>query len=76
MSRLIGQLEAVKRGVEERDICECLDTMRQVKAAQNALKKFSEAYVKAYMRDCLKKKMGRQDIEQDLEQIVTSAFSM
>lgn len=45
LNRIQGQIEAVKKSIKIDDEKDCVKTLRLIKAANNALKKFGEAYV-------------------------------
>jgi len=75
LNRAIGQLEAVKKELEntkkEKD---CLKTLRLLKAANNAIKKFGEAYVQQHLSECMIKGKSKEEIEYGLKEAIKSAF--
>ena len=60
LSRIQGQLESIKRSLESDVDMECIKTMHLIKAANNALKKFGEAYVSNHMDECMSRKKPRR----------------
>jgi len=53
LNRAIGQLEAIKRMVEEQKPGTCKDVVYQVKAVRSALKRVSDLYVAMYVEKSL-----------------------
>ena len=74
LNRANGQLEAVKRMVE--NDANCLETLQQLKASINALKKFGEAYTQDHLNDCLEKGMSTSEAKAALSSVITGAFSL
>lgn len=76
LNRILGQIEGVKRRVNAGED-DCVETLRQLKAAINALKKFGESYVIEHMDHCLKEKMSDpEEMEAQLKEVISSAFSL
>ncbi len=76
LNRAQGQIEAIKKSllsVEEKD---CLTTIRQLKAAQNALKKFAEAYVAQHLDECMSKSSSSKQLKKGLQEVIQAAFSL
>lgn len=78
LNRAIGQLEAIKKTLasdeEEKD---CIKTIRLLKAANNAIKKFGEAYVNEHLTECmLKEKSTKEEMKESLKEVISSAFTM
>ena len=67
LNRIQGQIEAVK---------DCVKTLRLIKAANNALKKFGEAYVIMHLGECMASDTPKKDMEKDLKEVISSAFSL
>ena len=77
LNRIIGQLEAIKRRVNSTDEHDCVETVRQLKASINGLKKCSEYYIKNQLKKCIQKnEKSADDIEKMLSDIISSAFSL
>ena len=76
LNRAIGQMEAIKKRLSSTDEQDCVETLRQVKTVQSALKKFAEAYVKQQVQSCLEKKQQNANFQQELEEVITSAFNL
>ena len=76
LSRIQGQLEAIKKILETEGNKDCLRTIRLVKAANNALKKFGEAYINTHMDECLTNNPNPKNVEKDVREIITSVFTL
>ena len=76
LNRAIGQLEAIKRSLQDTEEKDCIKTLRLLKAANNAIKKFGEAYVNSHLSECIVKGKSPQDMEKGLKDVINSAFSM
>ena len=74
LNRANGQLDAVKRMIE--NDANCLDTLQQLKASINALKKFGEAYMQDHLNDCLDKGMSKSEAKDALSSVISGAFSL
>jgi DNA-binding FrmR family transcriptional regulator len=76
LNRISGQMEGIKKRIHSGED-DCVQTLQQLKAVINGLKKFGEAYVHSHMGECLKNKMTKQeDLETALKEIVSTAFSL
>ena len=75
LNRVIGQIEGLKRKLEN-DNAQCENYMIQIKAANNALKKFGEAYVGYYFHNCLASGASEEDIKKTMNEVISSAFQM
>ncbi|MFN4152606.1 MAG: metal-sensitive transcriptional regulator, partial [Candidatus Sericytochromatia bacterium] len=53
LNRAIGQLEAIKKTLASEEDKDCIKTIRLLKAANNAIKKFGEAYVNEHLSECM-----------------------
>ncbi|MGC6366704.1 MAG: metal-sensitive transcriptional regulator [Candidatus Marinamargulisbacteria bacterium] len=77
LSRIIGQLEALKKSINTADENDCLKTIQQLKASINGLKKFGEHYIKNHMKECVKKgSHSKEEMEAMLSEIISGAFSL
>lgn len=76
LSRIQGQLEAVKKTLEIGGEKDCQATMQLIKAANHAMKKFGEAYVAGHLEECMSGNTSPQDIEKEIRNIVSSVFNM
>lgn len=76
LNRAQGQVEAIKRSLLDETQKDCLETIRLLKAAQNALKKFAQAYVSSHLEECLNKKTSEEDIQKGMQKVIESAFSL
>lgn len=77
LNRVIGQIEGIReRARLERDT-DCIEVLQQLKASINGLKKFGEAYVQDNMQRGLRQhKKSSAEIEDQLTQVISSAFSL
>jgi len=75
LNRIKGQIEAISRTLDSEDQ-DCLKTMQLLKAANNALKKFGEAYVARHLDECIRSKSSIQDIEKDLRNVINASFTL
>jgi len=76
LNRAQGQIEAIKKTLASGDDKDCLKTLRLLKAANNALKKFGEAYVAQHLHECIRSKVSPEEMEKGLQEVVYSAFTL
>lgn len=76
LSRIQGQLESVKKSLNSDIEMDCIKTMHLIKAANNALKKFGEAYVSFHMDECMTGKNPKKTIEKELKSVIEAAFTL
>lgn len=79
LNRAQGQIEAIKKIIQNSDTPDCLQTMYQLKAASNALKKFGEAYVNDYFTQCMSEKSNTEnkaEMAEQMKDIIKSAFTL
>lgn len=77
LNRAQGQIEAIKKSLASNDgPKDCLKTLRLLKAANNALKKFGEAYVSDHLKECIYNDVDKKEMEEGLQEVIQSAFSM
>lgn len=74
LNRVQGQIEAIRKRLANHEPMDCVETLRLIKAANNALKKFGEAYVSSHLKECVRQDIPRDQLEADLQEVVTSAF--
>lgn len=67
INRAIGQLEGVKKMVEENRYC--VEILQQLKAARSAIKNIEQNVLKKHMQMCLLKAAKSQDEEEILTKI-------
>lgn len=75
LNRIIGQLEGIKKSIDNQEEMDCQATLQQLKAAINALKKFGEAYISSAMEKCLAH-VSKEDLQEELNNIISTAFSL
>lgn len=77
LNRIQGQIGAIKKilgtDFEQQD---CVEVLRLVKAVNNATKKFGEAYVSEHLSQCIRNDVPKAQIEEGLQEVITSAFSL
>jgi len=77
LSRIIGQLEGLKKNIQSNADHDCLATIQQLKASINGLKKFGETYVKEHMKECVQQNSkSKEEMETMLSDIISGAFSL
>lgn len=76
LNRAQGQIEAIKKSLAAGDSKDCVKTLRLLKAANNALKKFGEAYVAQHLHECIRADVSSEELEKGLQEVVYSAFSL
>ncbi len=71
LNRISGQVEAVKRMIDEEKYC--VDIMTQIRAARSALKAVELAVLETHMKSCLDQERGHNPDEQNkkIGEIVT-----
>jgi len=74
LNRVQGQIEAIRKRLINEEPMDCVETLRLVKAANNALKKFGEAYVTHHLKECVRNDVSREELEQGLQDVISSAF--
>jgi len=62
LNRVLGQVEAVKRMVNEQRYC--VDIMTQIKAARSALKAIELSILETHMKSCLEESYDNQELRQ------------
>ncbi len=63
LNRALGQIEAVKRMIDEERYC--VDIMTQIRAARNALKAVELSILETHMKSCLDKACSCSHSEQN-----------
>ncbi|MCB1173989.1 MAG: metal-sensing transcriptional repressor, partial [Leptospiraceae bacterium] len=68
--------EALKRNLEDGQSNDCVKNMQLLKAITNALKKFGEAYINEHLNKCMEIGSDQQELGENLQEVVKSAFSL
>lgn len=76
LSRIEGQVHALKRHLLEGAELDCTETLLQVKAATNGLKRFAEALARNHLDRCVAEKKQSAALAQELDGIVRSVFTL
>lgn len=74
LSRVQGQIEAIKKSLVKGEKKDCVKTLRLLKAANNALKKFGEAYASEHLKECIDSNIPKDELEKGLRETINSAF--
>lgn len=75
LSRITGQIEAIKKQVQESDP-DCKYILQQIKAVNSGLRAFGEAYVQAHAQECIKNFDDKEKLTQDLSALISEAFRL
>ena len=67
LNRIIGQLEGIKKMIEEQRYC--VEILQQLKAAKSAIKNIEQTVLKKHMQMCLLKAAKDQNEEEILQKI-------
>jgi len=76
LNRIEGQIGALKRSLEKTDTNDCTQTLFQLKAATNGLKRFGEAFAREYAKRCMKEGKSATQLSKDIDQIISTAFTL
>lgn len=76
LNRIVGQIQGISNRIESCEQKDCLETLQQLKASINALKKFGEAYVTQHMQECMAKEKDAKNMQMELAKVVKSVFSI
>jgi len=76
LNRVTGQIDGIKRKIENNKDDDCIQTLQQLKASINALKKFGEAYMNEHLEICLNKELSSEKIKETLKSVISGAFSL
>lgn len=75
LNRVIGQIEAIKKELQLDQEKDCVKIMRLVKASNNAMKKFGEAYITEHMEDCLRDGNSGDSMEKEMKDVINTVFN-
>lgn len=76
LSRVQGQIDAIKRNLESGEGSDCTENVHLLKASVTALKKFGEAYVSSHMEECMADGKSPAQMEDDMKKVIKSAFAL
>ncbi len=76
LSRIEGQVRALKMLLTNETEVDCAQTLFQVKAATNGLKRFAEALAGDYVDRCVAKKKPSAQLSRELEEIINTVFTL
>ena len=76
LNRVTGQIDGIKRKIKNNDDDDCIQTLQQLKASINALKKFGEAYMNEHLETCLKKGLSSEKVKETFKSVISGAFSL
>ncbi len=75
LNRIQGQIEAIKKMITDEEKRDCMNTLRLLKAANNAMKKFGEAYVNMHINECISDNISVKNVEKDIKEVISSVFN-
>ncbi|PJZ69609.1 metal-sensitive transcriptional repressor [Leptospira perolatii] len=73
--RIKGQLDAIEKGLLS-DSADCEKTLLLLKASNQALKKFGEAYVQEFLGNCIASRKNQNLLETNLRKAIKAAFTL
>ncbi len=76
LSRIEGQIGALKRALDQDENADCARILMQVKAASAGLKRFAETFSRAYARRCIAEKKSAVNFSTELDTIISSVYSL
>lgn len=76
LNRAQGQIEAIKKTLQDGSAKNCLETIRLLKASQSALKKFAQAYIAQHLEECMRNKISEKQLKEDFEEVLESVFTL
>lgn len=76
LNRAQGQIQAIKKLLEANEAKDCVKVLRLIKASNNAMKKFGEAYVATHLTECIRNDVPKEQMEEGLQEVISSAFSL
>lgn len=76
LSRIEGQVAALKRRLEAHPDADCTQTLLQTKATTNALKRFAQSYALLHSQECIRGQLGQERLTQELNNIINTAFTL
>ncbi len=76
LSRIEGQVGALKRALETNENADCARILIQVKAASAGLKRFAEAFSRAYAKRCVVEQKDSARFATELDTIISSVYSL
>ena len=76
LNRVEGQIGALKRSLEEGGSEDCTQTLYQLKAATNGLKRFGEAFAREYAKQCIRDGKSSARMATNIDQIISTAFTL
>ena len=74
LNRIIGQIQSIKKKLEDSSDDDCVKTLQQLKASVNGLKKFGEAYMISHMNECMAQNKKPEEIKDNLAKVISGAF--
>ena len=76
LNRAVGQIESIRKKIEAGNDNDCTQTLQQLKASINALKKFGEAYMMEHLDTCVAQGISEDNLKQNVKSIISGAFSL
>ncbi len=76
LSRIEGQVAALKQSLKDDALADCAQTLYQVKASIQGLKSFGEAFSRDQAKNCLGAQKSNARLVRELDTIINSAFTL
>ncbi|MCB9798513.1 metal-sensitive transcriptional regulator [Candidatus Nomurabacteria bacterium] len=76
LSRIEGQLHALKNTLETEKQTDCTEIIRQTKTIIQALKGFARAYLHLYMNRCFTQRHSKKVMHQKLSKTIDSLIKL
>jgi DNA-binding FrmR family transcriptional regulator len=75
LSRIEGQVAALKRSIQDDQSPSCKDLVYQIKAVRSALKKVGDIYITNHMDKCLEKQSSTEDKKKEMLDALKALFN-
>ncbi len=76
LARIEGQVRALKTALSGNAEVDCIQTLLQVKAATNGLKRFAKALARERLGRCVTDTRKTARLAQELDEILSTAFTL
>ena len=74
LNRIIGQLQSMRKRLETGEN-DCSNDVQQLKAASQALIKFTQSYIEEHMKGCMQSGKTAKEVQKDLQSVIHAFFS-
>ena len=76
INRIKGQLDGIRKKIEEGNVDDCDKVLNQIKAVTNAMRSLAEAYVQENLKECLNQGKSVQSMEDQILSVISAGFKM